>query len=319
MDEQLQKYLREKYAEQLGGLNTAQAFANLGDVIGGQKVGTTSLFFTEQRKLAEEQTLGEINKQRDLEMKKAQLTETLQTKLMQLQQQKDQAQSANEIRKLQLEQSQQIAENNQELRKMAIENQKAMAMDRAAERKAKKEDLSSTQAKQMGLAEMGQRAAGQYEAAIKKGAEKTGWESYDPRSYGDWLQSQSWTPGFLKSEAAKESEAAKSAWVETHLRDASGAAIAPSERLAYAKDFFPVSGDSDQAVANKAELRAQKERNALLGAGPGAKRFEKVETPQVPSLRKAEKSISKKMYSPSQNKTKVIYSDGTEEVLSGKQ
>jgi hypothetical protein len=319
MDEQLQKYLQEKYAEQLGGLNTAQAFANLGDVIGGQKVGTTSPFFTEQRKLAEEQTLGEINKQRDLEMKKAQLAETLQTKLMQLQQQKDQAQSANEIRKLQLEQSQQIAESNQELRRMAIENQKAMATERAAERAAKKEELSGTQAKQLGLAQAGQTAASQYEAAIKKGAKETCWQSYDPTSYGDWLQSQSWTPSFLKSASDKEAQAAKSAWVETYLRDASGAAIAPSERLAYAKDYFEEPGDSPQVVANKAVLREQKEKTALLGAGPGAKRFEKVETPQVPSLRKAEKSVSKKMYSPSRNETKLIYSDGTEEVLSGKQ
>lgn len=319
MDEQLQKYLQEKYAEQLGGLNTAQAFANLGDVIGGQKVGTTSPFFTEQRKLAEEQTLGEINKQRELEMKKAQLAETLNTKLMQMAQQKQLAEQAQEIQKMGLQQTAESRRDSADIRRMMAENQKAIAEQRAAERAAKKEELSGTQAKQMGLAEMGQRAASQYEAAIKKGAEKTGWESYDPRSYGDWLQSQSWTPGFLKSEAAKESEAAKSAWVETYLRDASGAAIAPSERLNYAKDFFPVSGDSDQTVANKAELRAQKERNALLGAGPGAKRFEKVETPQVPSLRKAEKSISKKMYSPSQNKTKVIYSDGTEEVLDGKQ
>ena len=88
MDEQLQKYLREKYSEQLGDINTGQMFANLGDVIAGQKVGTTAPFFTEQRKLSEEQTLKEIDRQRELEMKKDQLAETLNTKLMQLQQQK---------------------------------------------------------------------------------------------------------------------------------------------------------------------------------------------------------------------------------------
>jgi hypothetical protein len=306
MDEQLQKYLQEKYAEQLGDINTGQMFANLGDVIGGQKVGTTSPFFTEQRKLAESQTLGEIDKARDLEMKKAQLAETLNTKLMQLQQQKDQAQSNNEFRKLQLEQSKQIAEGNQEIRKMTMAQQ-------AEERKAKKEELSSVQAKQLGLAEMGKTAAGQYEVAIKKGAEESGWQKYDPTSYSDWLQSQSWTPAFLKSASAKEAEAAKSVWVENYLRDASGAAIPPSERLAYAKDYFEVPGDTPEIVANKAALRAQKEKNAVIGAGPGGKKFE----PSVPTLRP--KTINKKFYSPSKNQTKVIYSDGTEEVLDGKQ
>lgn len=312
MDDQLAQYLRDKYAEELGGINTAQAFGNLGDVIAGQKVGTTNPYFTEQRKLLETQTLGEIDKQRELEMKKAQLAETLNTKLMQLQQQKDQAASNDEFRKLQLEQNKQIAEANQEIRRMQAQTQ-------SEERKAKKEELSSTQAKQLGLASMGQTAASQYETAIKKGGKETGWQGYDPTSYGDWLQSQSWTPAFLKSDAAKEAEAAKSAWVETYLRDASGAAIPPNERLAYAKDYFEVPGDTPQVIANKAALRAQKEKNALLGAGPGASKFEKVTTPEVPPLRKTEKSISKKLYSPSRNETRVIYSDGTEEVLSGKQ
>ncbi len=277
MDDQLAQYLKQKYAEELGGINTAQAFANLGDVLAGQKVGTTSPYFTEQRKLAETQTLGEIDKQRELEMKKAQLAETLNTKLMQLQQQKDQAASNNEFRKLQLEQNKQIAEGNQELRKLQMETQ-------ASERKAKKEELSGVQAKQLGLAQAGQTAASQYESAIKKGTGESGWQKYDPTSYGDWLQSQSWTPAFLKSESAKEAQAAKSAWVETYLRDASGAAIAPSERLAYARDYFEEPGDTPQVVANKAALRAQKEKNALLGAGPGAEKFQKVETPQIPKM-----------------------------------
>jgi hypothetical protein len=319
MDEQLQKYLQEKYAEQLGGLNTAQAFANLGDVIGGQKVGTTSPFFTEQRKLAEEQTLGEINKQRDLEMKKAQLAETLAIKLRQLDQDKQRTESAEEFRKLSLEQKDRADKVSEQLRRLSLAQQDEANKSAAEARQAKKEELSGTQAKQLGLAQAGQTAASQYEAAIKKGDKETGWQSYDPTSYSDWLQSQSWTPSFLKSASAKEAQAAKSAWVETYLRDASGAAIAPSERLAYARDYFEEPGDSPQVVANKAVLREQKQKTALLGAGPGAKRFEKVETPQVPSLRKAEKSVSKKMYSPSRNETKVIYSDGTEEVFSGKQ
>lgn len=312
MDEVLQKYLKEKYAEQLGDINTGQMFANLGDVIAGQKVGTTSPYFTEQRKLAESQTLGEIEKQRELEMKKAQLAETLNTKLLQMAQQKQLTEQGQEIQKMGLK-------NAADQRAADREWKMLMAQDKAAERAAKKEDLGATQAKQLGVAEMGQRAASQYQAALEKGKKAEGWEKYDPTSYGDWLQSQSWTPGFLKSDAAKEANAAKESWVETYLRDASGAAIPQDERLDYARPFFEAPGDTPQVIANKAELRAQKERNALLGAGPGAKRFEKVETPQVPNLRPSERSVTKKLYSPSQNKTRVIYSDGTEEVLSGKQ
>ena len=71
----------------------------------------------------------------------------------------------------------------------------------------------------------------------------------------------------MKNNKAIEAQAAQSAWVESYLRDASGAAIPPSERMAYAKDFFPQPGDSTDVVANKAQLRAQKMENARIAAG----------------------------------------------------
>lgn len=74
-------------------------------------------------------------------------------------------------------------------------------------------------------------------------------------------------PNLVKNKHAIAAESAQATWVENFLRDASGAAIPPSERMAYAKDYFPQPGDTEKVVANKAALRKQKMENALLGAG----------------------------------------------------
>lgn len=131
---------------------------------------------------------------------------------------------------------------------------------KSEERERKEGELSATQAKQMGLYNIGKEAEAQFNAAMGK-------PGYDPTSYTQLIDNTSWMPNLLRNNAAIESEAAQSAWVEAFLRDASGAAIPPSERLAYAKDFFPRKGDSPETVANKATLRQQKMENALLGAG----------------------------------------------------
>lgn len=125
-------------------------------------------------------------------------------------------------------------------------------------------EISLSQAKQLGLHEMGQRAEEQYQAAVKDKNE------YDPTQPGQWIDNSEWAPAWMRNDKANAAQSAQSAWVEAYLRDASGAAIPPSERMAYAKDFFPRPGDDDTTIANKAILRAQKAQNALYGAGPAA-------------------------------------------------
>ncbi len=71
----------------------------------------------------------------------------------------------------------------------------------------------------------------------------------------------------MKNNKANESQAAQSAWVESFLRDASGAAVPTSERMTYAKDFFAQPGDTPQIVANKEALRQQKMDNARIASG----------------------------------------------------
>lgn len=261
MNDDVKKYLQEKYQEQLNKINVGQAFANLGDVFSGQRPGSANPFFSEQRKLAYGGTLGEYENEQD---RAAQLA---------------QQQAMLAMRKEAMMQGAAERASDRELRR-------ALAGQQMAQKSAKEMELSASEAKQRGLYEMGQKAEQQYGKAIQKGR-TTG--EFDPTSYGDIIDATSWAPNFLKSGSAKEAEAAKSAWVEAYLRDASGAAIPPSERLAYARDYFPEPGDTPEIVANKADLRKQKMQNALLGAGPQSQRMDQ-------PLQKERKSYQGKTY-----------------------
>lgn len=147
---------------------------------------------------------------------------------------------------------------------------------------AKEKASSLAQNKQAGLAEMGLLAEEQYKKAT------TG-TSYDPTVSGQFIDSGGWAPNFLKDENAVTASAAMDSWIESFLRDASGAAIPESERQAYKEIYFPVGGDSPQVVANKEALRQQKMANAL--AAGGQKPAEKKENKE-PSL--LEKAIAEK-------------------------
>lgn len=254
MDERLKQYLQNKYADQLGSINTAQAFANLGDVIAGQKVGTTSPFFSEQRGMAREQTLGELERQDALEMKRQMLMEK---------QRSDEENRA--LRQMQILQQGDIAKSN-------LEQKKFMAEQAKEQRQVKEKELSTAQAKQLGLAKMGSLANKQYEEAIKQG--------FQPTSYTSKLDFATWAPQFMKSDEGKKAVAAQDLWVENYLRDASGAAIPQSERSSYAEIYFPRPGDTPDIIQNKEQMRQQKEEIALIGAGPKASEFKKPEMTQ---------------------------------------
>jgi hypothetical protein len=134
------------------------------------------------------------------------------------------------------------------------------AKNKKAEKSA---DMTVAEAKQRGLYEMGVKAEQQYLKAI---ADKN---DYDPTAIGQVIDNGQWAPNWMKNDKAIEAQSAQAAWVEAFLRDASGAAIPPSERLYYAKDFFPQPGDTQQVIENKAALRAQKAQNARLASGLG--------------------------------------------------
>ena len=138
----------------------------------------------------------------------------------------------------------------------------------------KAEELSSAQAKQLGNFQLGQAAEDQYKNAVSTdGTDSLLNGKYDPTSSGQWIDNSEWAPNWMKNKKAVEAHAAQANWIETYLRDASGAAIPPSERMAYAKDYFPQPGDTPDVVANKERLRQQKMENSLIGSGPKGQRL----------------------------------------------
>jgi hypothetical protein len=151
----------------------------------------------------------------------------------------------------------------------------------AADRKIKNSELSATQAKQMGLYKMGKTAEEQYLTAVANP------EEYDPTEPGQLLDNDTsgWVPAYFKNDNANKAASAQSAWVESFLRDASGAAIPVSERMNYAKDYFPRPGDSKDVVANKAALRQQKMENSLIGGGEmGQQELARRQAPKEPMV-----------------------------------
>jgi hypothetical protein len=163
-------------------------------------------------------------------------------------------------------------------RKDAREERRALFGEREKDRKeardAKAKEVNTAQAKQVANYEMGQAAEQQYKDAITP-PDKDGLfgGGYDPTSSGQFIDNSKWAPNFLKNNNAIKAQAAQDNWIETFLRDASGAAIAPSERSAYASIYFPQPGDPQDVVANKEALRKQKMDAALIGAGSAGQRI----------------------------------------------
>jgi hypothetical protein len=128
----------------------------------------------------------------------------------------------------------------------------------------KENEMSVAQAKQKGLYDLGVIAEAQYKAAVADP------KKYNPTNIGQWIDNSQWAPNAIKNEKAIEAQTAQKNWVEAFLRDASGAAIPPSERMAYAQDFFPQPGDTKTVISNKEALRKQKMENARFASGAKA-------------------------------------------------
>lgn len=129
------------------------------------------------------------------------------------------------------------------------------------DKQKKNAEMSVPEAKQAGLYNLGLEAEKQYKEAVKDKSK------YDPTKVGQVIDNSQWAPNWAKNDKAIAAQAAQANWVEAFLRDASGAAIPPSERMAYAKDFFAQPGDTAEVVANKDKLRQIKQENARVAAG----------------------------------------------------
>lgn len=160
------------------------------------------------------------------------------------------------------------------------------------EKSAKDKEMSVTQAKQMGLYNQGSEAEKQY----KEATTGTGWDRFDPSSSWNLIDKNDWAPKLIKSKESMRAESAQDRWVESFLRDASGAAIKPEERGSYAKDFFPVAGDSKEIVADKAKARQVKMESARVAAGGEQQMQASNQPPQIQQLHSLPDDALRKIY-----------------------
>jgi hypothetical protein len=116
---------------------------------------------------------------------------------------------------------------------------------------------TATELKQKGNYEMGVLAEKQYLDAT------TGPGAWDPTKQYQFINTSS-SPLLQRFKDPKAQQAfnAMDAWVETYLRDATGAVIGPSERPSYYGIYFPREGDTPETVQQKKALRDQKMRSA---------------------------------------------------------
>lgn len=154
-----------------------------------------------------------------------------------------------------------LRQSGLELREKELQMRGLEQQQNRADKKQKNAEMSVPEAKQAGLYELGAEAEKQYQNAIKDK------DVYDPTQVGQLIDNSQWAPNWAKNDKAIAAQAAQASWVEAFLRDASGAAIPPSERMAYAKDFFPQPGDTAEVIANKQALRNTKMQSARNAAG----------------------------------------------------
>lgn len=187
---------------------------------------------------------------------------------------------------------------NRELKKESIGISKYKAM--------KEPKFNDSQFKSAGFAQRAEDAATQMEQLLKSG-------KFNPSGYAQELQASGFIPERLKDEGFKLQAQAERNFVNSILRQESGAAISESEFRNAEQQYFPRPGDTPEVLAQKERNRAV-QIAALRAAAGGA--MGKVQD-QLSSS--AKKMVTSKQYSPSRNQTRVIYSDGSIEVLDGKQ
>lgn len=171
---------------------------------------------------------------------------------------------------------------------------------------AKEQPLNATQ-------EMARTFANRTEEAenIFKNLEEKG---FDRASYGTSIGS-SLLPNSMQSENMKLQEQAERNFINALLRRESGAAIGKDEYANAEQQYFPRAGDTPA-------VKEQKRRNRQIVI-QGLKEEGKLVPQARPDMQQVpqqqQRTVAKKQYSPSRNQTRVIYSDGTVEVLDGKQ
>lgn len=88
----------------------------------------------------------------------------------------------------------------------------------------------------------------------------------------------------LVTSEQQQAKQAQNQWTEAYLRFKTGAGTNAHEVEANRKTFFPQYGDTPDVIKQKAQMRAQAERDIGIAAGPrGATLGEQPKTPEAPS------------------------------------
>jgi len=148
-----------------------------------------------------------------------------------------------------------------------------------------------------------------------------------------------WISGSIPSEDRTKLKTMTTHTLADYIKSISGAAVSEQEAKRL-KDGIPTMDDDDEIFSQKMEafsvmlesMRDEKIK-ALESTGRDISKFRDGSTPSMKEMEEAgikeenpeqpgegkEKGKIRKLYSASRNKTRVIYPDGTEEILDGKQ
>lgn len=151
------------------------------------------------------------------------------------------------------------AKDRAEIRRIQMENQPGMLP----------KDVKQNEFASAGFYEKARQADENYKAATKE---------FDPNT-SIMGRIGKLTPRTFQSSDRGRVEDSQGAWISAVLRKESGASIPPSELESYKQQYFPMPGDSDEAIQGKEFLRRQAEGSlqreggrALQGGGAIARR-----------------------------------------------
>jgi len=293
---------KENYANKMSNINIGQAFSNLGDVIAGQKVGSTLPYFQSVQGDIAKETLNEQNQRKQLldAYLKSKYAENLGKSL------------ENKIS------TQGVAQQNKE-KEIAIKEKLAAAQEAALAAKVAKEEKTTASGKQLPAAQ-----------AISFGEANASFDALQAAN-NEYLKNQDLTgpiqgkisQGKALLEVGEAGKRAKSFDAQLKLNAQTIGKYLEGGKLTDAdidryKSMLPSLYDSPE-VANKKTILLQNliakkqkaEKEVLAQTGFNVEGI-KTKNPLI------EKSIVKKLINNKTGQTKVIYSDGSEEVLNGK-
>jgi len=209
---------------------------------------------------------------------------------------------------------------------------KSKEIQAKAEKQPKEKEATEGERKFGAFADRAQSANDAYEAYVKEkpNAASLSTKDFLIGKYGGELGAG------LMSDEAKMTKQLEKEFIGSVLRPETGAAASDDEWAMYGAKYFPRAGDTPEQLARKALIRKQDIGTMRTIAGKGASAQPPsamaaapatttpqaqgggTGTPPVTGAIGAQKTEMKRQYSPSRNKTRIIYSDGSEEIIDGK-